>query len=140
MEGLCDALQRTARDAEPVELAFGDVGGFLSLESPEVIYLAVNCPDGGLLDLRSMLVDQLVGLRVRADDFDYTPHVTVAKLEGAAPDDVAAVSARAANANRRQLGRLRFRCGSLALYSSVRDPRGVTRYEPICRAELGGTR
>ena len=134
---LRDALHRTVMDAAPAELAFGDVGGFPSLESPEVIYLAVNSMDGGLLDLRAGLIDQLGGLDVPEDTFGFTPHVTLARLEGAPPADTRRVTARAMAENRPPSERLRFMSNNLTLFRSVRFGSRTTRYESICRVSLG---
>ena len=134
---LRDALQRTVMDAAPAELAFGDVGGFPSLESPEVIYLAVNSMDGGLPDLRAGLIDQLGGLDVPEDTFGFTPHVTLARLEGEARSASLRLVARITDENRPPSKRLRFMSNNLTLFRSVRSGSRTTRYESICRVSLG---
>ena len=136
VEGLCDAMRRTARGAAPVELAYGDVGGFPTLESPTVLYVAVHSPGGDLEEFRARLVDQMESLPVPEDTFEFTPHVTLARLDCTAPEDVDRVVARVAAANRPQLGRLRFRSGRLTLLRSLRH-RGGALYTPVCRVPLG---
>ena len=136
VEGLCDAMRRTARGAAPVELAYGDVGGFPTLESPTVLYVAVHSPGGELEEFRARLVDQMESLPVPEDTFEFNPHVTLARLDCTAPEDVDRVVARVAAANRPQLGRLRFRSGRLTLLRSLRH-RGGALYTPVCRVPLG---
>ena len=131
-------MRCAARRGAPLRssLPTGTWAGFPTLESPTVLYVAVHSPGGELEEFRARLVDQMESLPVPEDTFEFHPHVTLARLDCAAPEDVDRAVARVAAANRPQLGRLRFRSGRLTLLRSLRH-RGGTLYTPVFRVPLG---
>ncbi|MFP8889850.1 RNA 2',3'-cyclic phosphodiesterase [Natrialbaceae archaeon A-CW2] len=80
-----DALERAVDsvDLEPFEVRFGGLGVFPSLEYIRVVWLGVEKGDTALRVLQEAVEDHLEPLGYEGDDHEFTPHVTLGRMNHA---------------------------------------------------------
>ena len=83
--GLCGELEAAVADAgvEPFTARFGGLGVFPNLEYISVVWLGVE--DGGeeLTRLHEAVEDRMTAMGFDPEGHDFTPHVTLARMEHA---------------------------------------------------------
>jgi 2'-5' RNA ligase len=72
-----------AAEVAPFEATFGGLGVFPALEYIRVVYLGVESGAEGLRTLHETVERRLVAAGVEPADHDFTPHVTLARMEHA---------------------------------------------------------
>ncbi|MDY6819241.1 MAG: RNA 2',3'-cyclic phosphodiesterase [Halobacteriales archaeon] len=79
------ALETAVEDAdvEPFEATVGGVGAFPSEDYIRVVWLGFTDGTAELTRLHEAIEDQMVGLGFDAEAHDFTPHVTLARMEHA---------------------------------------------------------
>ncbi len=85
VDDIADALDRAVREAavDPFEATFEGLGVFPSLEYISVLWLGVGDGADRLVDLQAPIEDRLVARGFDPEDHDFTPHVTVARMNHA---------------------------------------------------------
>lgn len=83
--GIVDPLRETAAAMPPVRLQFGPVSAFPDPERARLIIVDVSDPTGALLDLSAKVDRLLAQLGLAPPSEPFHPHVTLARLEEAAP-------------------------------------------------------
>ncbi|MBS3760331.1 RNA 2',3'-cyclic phosphodiesterase [Halodesulfurarchaeum sp.] len=85
VDDIADALDRAVAEADvdPFEATFEGLGVFPSIEYINVLWLGVGKGTDSLVDLQAPIEDQLVGLGFDAEDHEFTPHVTLARMKHA---------------------------------------------------------
>jgi 2'-5' RNA ligase len=71
---------------EPFEARFGGLGAFPSLDYISVVWVGVRAGhgDGELTALHEAIEDRTIAMGFDAEDHDFTPHATVARMDHAA--------------------------------------------------------
>ncbi|MFB6267296.1 MAG: RNA 2',3'-cyclic phosphodiesterase [Halodesulfurarchaeum sp.] len=79
------ALERAVETAgvEPFEATFGGLGVFPSLEYISVLWLGVEGGEEAFVRLQEPIEEELVSLGFEAEDHEFTPHVTLARMKHA---------------------------------------------------------
>jgi 2'-5' RNA ligase len=72
-----------ATDVEPFTAAFAGLGVFPTLDYISVVWLGVDAGSAEMTRLQAAIEPRLVGLGFEADDHEFTPHVTLARMEHA---------------------------------------------------------
>lgn len=82
---IVDALEEAVATAavEPFEATYGDLGVFPSLEYIRVLWLGVREGSRPFVRLHDPIEAQLVDLGFEPADHEFTPHVTLARMEHA---------------------------------------------------------
>jgi len=80
-----DELEAAVADAEvdPFEVAFGGLGVFPSLDYISVVWVGTRSGGDRLTRLHEETEDRTTALGFDADDHEFTPHVTVARMDHA---------------------------------------------------------
>jgi len=80
-----EALEAAVADSgvEPFEAAFGGLGVFPSLEYISVVWLGVREGGERLERLHEAVEDRTVGLGFDPEEHEFTPHVTLARMDHA---------------------------------------------------------
>ncbi|WP_144904839.1 RNA 2',3'-cyclic phosphodiesterase [Halobellus captivus] len=92
LEAIESALSRAADDADvdPFELRVGGFGVFPSIEYISVVWTGVR-DGGGVAEttrLHEVVEAELTALGFEADDHEFTPHVTIARMDDARGKDL----------------------------------------------------
>jgi len=85
LPAIADAVERAvaAADTEPFEAEFGDLGVFPNPEYVRVVWLGVHGGSDRLTALHESIERELVDLGLDPEDHEFTPHVTLARMEHA---------------------------------------------------------
>jgi 2'-5' RNA ligase len=124
-------VDAVAAGQPPFRVAIGGGGAFPSLDRPRAIWLGVADADGGLARLAVAVGEALVAAGWAADDRPYTPHLTLARVDGV----------RSGSRVARRLATLAegleawFEADRLVLYET-QPRRGPAHYEPVHEAVL----
>lgn len=123
------AVCRTvAAEHEPAELRLGPLGAFPSARRARVVWLGIEDPAGLTPALAGSLGAGLEPLGIAAEDRDYHPHLTLARLKQPRRAELPDAPARAELPP--------FRLDEVVLFRSRPQRSGVT-YEVIDRFPLG---
>ncbi|MCU4752421.1 RNA 2',3'-cyclic phosphodiesterase [Halobacteria archaeon AArc-curdl1] len=85
VDGIVTALERAVDsvDLDPFEARFGGLGVFPSLEYIRVVWLGVEQGETALVVLQEAVEDSLEPLGFEPDDHEFTPHVTLGRMNHA---------------------------------------------------------
>jgi 2'-5' RNA ligase len=85
VDSIESALERAvaAADVGPFEATVGGLGVFPSMDYISVVWVGVRDGNEELRRLQSAVESELVGLGFDPEDHEFTPHVTVARMEHA---------------------------------------------------------
>lgn len=70
----------------PLALTLDRIGGFPSLEKPEIVWLGVGEPVGRLLSLQKAILGEVRTLGFRTEARPFEPHATLARVKRKSPD------------------------------------------------------
>ena len=84
-EALAAAVE--AAGVEPFTAAFGGLGVFPSLEYISVVWVGVTRGGEALTRLQAAIEERMVALGFSPEDHEFTPHVTVARMDHAGGKD-----------------------------------------------------
>jgi len=73
----------TAAAVDPFEVAFGGLGVFPSLDYISVVWVGTRSGGEQLMRLHEAIEDRTTALGFDAEDHEFTPHVTVARMDHA---------------------------------------------------------
>ena len=73
-------LSETVPGSPPPEMVFRGLGVFRSIRDPRVLWMGVD-PDPVLQDIRSAIDRELAGLGFTAEERDFRPHLTLARIK-----------------------------------------------------------
>jgi len=131
VEEIKAAVEKTAGETAPFETALTQIGAFPSTRRARVLWAGLSDADGRFAGMVKRL-DDLLEDYFMAEERDYTPHLTVARLTPPrALDEFASELAGMA------VPSPAFAVEELVLYRSHLSPKGAT-YEPLGRWPLGG--
>ncbi|RQG94534.1 RNA 2',3'-cyclic phosphodiesterase [Natrarchaeobius chitinivorans] len=82
---LADELAAAVDDAgvDPFPVRYGGLGVFPDLEYISVVWLGVEAGGGQLTELHESIEDRTTAMGFDPEDHDFTPHVTLARMEHA---------------------------------------------------------
>ena len=85
VEEVVDALETAvgSADVAPFDAEFGGLGVFPSLDYISVVWLGVREGSEALARLNAAVEREMAGLGFEGDDHDFTPHVTLARMDHA---------------------------------------------------------
>lgn len=85
VDDIADALDRAvdAANVDPFEATFEGLGVFPSLDYINVLWLGVTDGAAPFVDLQAPIEEQLVDRGFEPEDHDFTPHVTLARMQHA---------------------------------------------------------
>jgi 2'-5' RNA ligase len=79
---LIDAfVQKVAKLFSPLTLSLDRIGGFPSLERPQIVWLGVAEPSGRLLSLQKAIQGEAQTLGFRVETRPYHPHATIGRVK-----------------------------------------------------------
>ena len=81
VERLCSSLKDALSDSEPFDITVEGVGAFPDRKHPKVIWLGISGP-GPLIELAEKVDSAVRGLKLKADDKRFSPHITVGRVTG----------------------------------------------------------
>ncbi len=73
--------QKVAKLFSPLSLSLDRVGGFPSLERPQIVWLGVAEPSGRLLSLQKAIQGEAQTLGFRVETRPYHPHATIGRVK-----------------------------------------------------------
>ncbi len=132
LEALADRLLALSRQFSPFSLELSGLGVFPSARAPRVVWVGVRDPSGSLARLQAEVEDRVEAIALERETRPFSPHLTLARIEGAAPPGLTAAIERGKDL---EVGV--FRVESLHLIKSVLGPGGA-RYEDLGVWEFGG--
>ena len=81
VEGLCSSLRDALSNNGPFDITVEGVGAFPDMRHPKVVWLGVKEP-GPLIVLADKVDSTVKGLKLKADDKRFSPHITVGRVTG----------------------------------------------------------
>jgi 2'-5' RNA ligase len=90
VEPLVDELERAVEEAgvDPFEATYGGLGVFPSLDYVSVVWLGVEAGGAELTSLHGAIEDRTTEMGFDSEDHEFTPHVTLARMEHAGGKDL----------------------------------------------------
>jgi 2'-5' RNA ligase len=131
VSGISRIVEAAARTAEPFELRMVGLGVFPDARAPKVVWAGLANAET-LARLTSDLESAMKPLGFGPDGRAFKPHLTLARVRGRAPRELAPILAAHTATT---FGTAHV--GSVELYQSDLGPKGST-YTPLFSAELGG--
>lgn len=85
LDELTDALSTAVEESgvAPFEARFGGLGAFPSEEYITVVWVGVREGGEAMVDLQEAIKDRTVAMGFDPEDHDFTPHVTIARMDHA---------------------------------------------------------
>jgi 2'-5' RNA ligase len=80
-DAISDAVETA--NIEPFQAEFGDLGVFPDLDYISVVWLGVRDGSEQVTTLHESLEDELTAIGFEPEDHDFTPHVTIARMDHA---------------------------------------------------------
>ena len=81
VEKLCSELRRSLEGTGPFDIVIQGTGAFPNLRNPRVLWLGVKDPER-LIDAADIVDSTMKGLKIKADDKKFSPHLTVGRING----------------------------------------------------------
>ena len=81
VERLCSELKRSLAGTEPFDVVIQGTGAFPNQRNPRVLWLGVKDPKR-LIDAAEVVDSTVKGLKIKADDKKFSPHLTVGRING----------------------------------------------------------
>jgi 2'-5' RNA ligase len=83
VDALVDELERAVADSavEPFTASFEGLGVFPSLDYISVVWLGVDAGTDEMTQLHEAIEERTTAMGFEAEDHDFTPHVTLARME-----------------------------------------------------------
>ena len=134
LEGVTGALDRVAQSRAPFAVELRGLGGFPTLERPQILWVGLDGESEGLQGLAGAVEEALTPLGFPPANRGFTPHITLARLRQGAPP----VERRSAGESLvRLLGQERATLAveGISLIRSLLLPQGA-RYSRLHRAAL----
>ena len=85
VEHIAQALQRATTQVAPFELALGELGCFPNIYKPNVLWVGVRDPSGGLKRLQRLVSGELARIGYPPEARGFAPHLTLARVPREAP-------------------------------------------------------
>ena len=79
VEKLCSELRRSLEGTGPFDVVIQGAGAFPDQRNPRVLWLGVKDPEK-LVDAADIMDSTVKGLRIKADDKKFSPHLTVGRV------------------------------------------------------------
>jgi len=132
LDGLVDELSAAVADAgvSPFEVEFGGLGVFPSLDYISVVWVGTRSGGEALARLHEAVEERTTAMGFDAEDHDFTPHVTIARMEHAGGKERVQETVREDDPG---VGRLAVE--EIRLKESVLGPDGAT-YDTVARFRL----
>lgn len=132
VDAVVDAIETAvaASGVEPFEAEFGGLGVFPSLEYISVIWVGVRAGADPLRTLHEAVEAETTAMGFEADEHDFTPHATIARMDHAADKDLVQ---RQVSEGDPDVGTLHV--SDVRLTESVLGPDGPT-YETVAAVSL----
>lgn len=119
IDGVKSALSKL--DERRFEVSLGGVGTF-DISRPRVLFANVTKGYENLLGVYSRLFGDLEVLRIKMEDREFSPHVTIARLKHAGPKEIGAARKAVEDFARKEFGG--FVCSSIKLKRSELTSKG----------------
>ena len=74
------ALSEVSKDFSKVNIELGCLGFFPGFRRPRVIWVGLNKGEGELIDLKGMIDDMLVKIKIPRDGKRFKPHLTLGRI------------------------------------------------------------
>jgi RNA 2',3'-cyclic 3'-phosphodiesterase len=128
-----EAVERSCSRHEPFELRPGGLGTFPARGNPRVLWLGLEGDVERLRELQLTVAEELRGLGNAREEKDYSPHITLARLQSLGQSEVEAVR-KVVTTNRTDQFKS-WRVESVVLVESMLA-RGGANYSDILSAPL----
>lgn len=132
---VCRVIRRVCDHIAPFELCFQGTGGFPNLDRPRVLYVGINDSSGRLVQLVNQLDVELADLRFKRESRDYTPHLTLGRVNRRSRHAPPEVIARIEGEQSVDLGTMQ--ADAVHLVASFLDKQGPS-YQTMDRVPLAG--
>jgi 2'-5' RNA ligase len=124
------ALQRAVREFGPIEIQVGKTGVFPRASRPQVLWIGIEDPSGGLSRLHARLEDECGREGFPKEERAFRPHLTIARIRK--PDN----ASRLADTHlRMEFAPVEITLSELVLFRSELSPKG-SKYTAISRHRL----
>ena len=127
VERLCSSLRDALSGTGPFDIVVEGVGAFPDMRHPKVVWLGVKDPDP-LIGLADRVDSVIKGLKMKADDKRFSPHITVGRV-------TSRVDLKDLFARYEKTSFCSFTCGHVDVMKSVLTPKGAI-HSIIERIEL----
>ena len=133
LNDVISALRAACKEVAPFQLTFQGFGVFPNVSRPRVVWIGVDDPDGGAVELAERVDLELSDLGFPPTD-NYRPHLTVGRIKSktSAPTSLAVELEKEKDA---LFGSVIV--DYVTLYSSERNEAGKLVYAPLAEIELG---
>ena len=81
VEKLCSELRISLKGTGPFDVVIQGAGAFPNQRNPRVLWLSVKDPER-LVDAAEVVDSTVKGLKIKADDKRFSPHLTVGRING----------------------------------------------------------
>jgi 2'-5' RNA ligase len=132
---VCRAVIKAAAKVEPFEMHFVGAGAFPSLQRPQTLWLGVREGSEEITELQQAVDEALFDLRYPKERGRYSPHVTLGRARGGAPQQFAEL--RRLLENNAQFDAGISVVEEVVVFSSTLDRVKGPTYDVLAHAELG---
>ena len=127
VERLCSSLRDALSGTGPFDIVVEGVGAFPDMKHPKVVWLGVKDPKP-LIELANKVDSVIKGLKMKADDKRFSPHITVGRV-------TSRVDLKDLFARYERTSFCSFTCDHVDVMKSVLTPKGAI-HSIIERIEL----
>ena len=127
---ISDAAERVVKAFSPVQIEVGKTGVFPRPSRPQVLWIGIEDPSGGLAKLQKQLEDEFAREGFAKEDRAFRPHLTIARIRK--PHDAARLAQTHLETN---FNTIELTLAELVLFRSELSSKG-SRYTSISRHRL----
>ncbi len=136
VDQVCEGVRRACEGHEPFSVAIAGLGCFPNTRRPRVLWAGVGGEVDALCDLQQAVEHEIVALGFPEERHDFTPHLTLARIQrGARSEDVRALGQIAKEAPREEIGGMQV--DAVSVMKSDLQPTGAV-YTELCHIALEG--